>query len=168
MLNLIKLFNDTFNMKKICLSLMVAMSYTMAFAADNKNTPTQTLDVPNTFKVITRPEISGLWGMHIQSNSQCIEYYNFKGNNNVVIKSGAEWSSGIYEYQPVEDPTQQIPALVLQVKYDNNEKDCSGNQEDQTGEISQYFVKWTNPTTINFCATEKGEQCFATLNRILP
>ena len=142
-----------------------------AMAADiNKNTQTaaQTSEVANTFRIVTRSEIMGLWGMEIPNNRQCIEYYNFKSDNNVIIKSGDEWSSGIYDYQLPQDTPAQVPALILQVKYDNNQKDCSGNQADQSGEVSQYFVKWQNPHTINFCATEKAEQCFATLRRILP
>ncbi|MFV5490228.1 hypothetical protein [Acinetobacter sp. ASP199] len=140
-------------------------------AADvNKNTQTaaQAPAVANTFRVVIRPEIMGLWGMEIPNNRKCVEYYNFKSDNNVIIKSGDEWSSGIYDYQLPQDTTAQVPALILQVKYDNNQKDCSGNQQDQSGEVSQYFVKWQNPHTINFCATEKAEQCFATLRRILP
>jgi hypothetical protein len=144
---------------------------TWAMAADiNKNTQTaaQASAVANTFRIVTRPAIMGLWGMEIPTNRKCVEYYNFKSDNNVIIKSGDEWSSGIYDYQLPQDTTAQVPALILQVKYDNNQKDCSGNQEDQSGEVSQYFVKWQNPHTINFCATEKAEQCFATLRRILP
>ncbi|QIC59954.1 hypothetical protein FSC11_07775 [Acinetobacter schindleri] len=158
-------------MKKTCLSLMLLTLTTWAMAADiNKNTQTaaQASAVANTFRIVTRPEIMGLWGMEIPTNRKCIEYYNFKSDNNVIIKSGDEWSSGIYDYQLPQDTTAQVPALILQVKYDNNQKDCSGNQEDQSGEVSQYFVKWQNPHTINFCATEKAEQCFATLRRILP
>lgn len=158
-------------MKKTCLSLMLLTLTTWAMAADvNKNTQTaaQAPAVANTFRVVIRPEIMGLWGMEIPNNRKCVEYYNFKSDNNVIIKSGDEWSSGIYDYQLPQDTTAQVPALILQVKYDNNQKDCSGNQQDQSGEVSQYFVKWQNPHTINFCATEKAEQCFATLRRILP
>lgn len=118
--------------------------------------------------VTTRPEIMGLWGMEIASNKQCVEYYNFRGVNEVVIKSGQEWSYGLYDYQPSEDHNERLPALLLQIKYDNNEVDCSGLQQDQAGEVSQYFVKWTNERTIDFCANEKGEKCFATLRRVLP
>lgn len=162
-------------MKKTYLTVLLMLCVPSVMAADNKKTTQdQVSDVSaqmsnaNTFRVITRPEIVGLWGMEIPNNRKCIEYYNFKSNNDVVIKSGSEWSSGVYDYQPAQDPDTQIPALVLQVKYDNNEKDCSGNQADQAGEISQYFVKWTSPSTINFCSNEKAEQCFATLRRILP
>ena len=158
-------------MKKTCLSLMLLTLTNWAMAADiNNNTQTaaQAMAVANTYRVVTRPEIMGLWGMEIPNNRKCIEYYNFKSDNNVIIKSGDEWSSGIYDYQLPQDTTAQVPALILQVKYDNNQKDCSGNQEDQSGEVSQYFVNWQNPHTINFCATEKAEQCFATLKRILP
>jgi hypothetical protein len=122
----------------------------------------------NPIRIVTRPEIVGLWGMQIANNKKCIEYYNFKSNNNVVIKSGQEWSSGIYDYQSSQEERSALPALILQVKYDNNEVDCSGYSEDQTGEISQYFVQWKNSSTINFCSNEKAEQCFATLRRILP
>ncbi len=118
--------------------------------------------------VTTRPEIMGLWGMEIASNKQCVEYYNFRGVNEVVIKSGQEWSYGVYDYQPSEDHNERLPALLLQIKYDNNEVDCSGLQQDQAGEVSQYFVKWTNERTIDFCTNEKGEKCFATLRRVLP
>lgn len=158
-------------MKKICLSLILLMSSPWLMATENKKpaeVSAKAAEIPNTFTVKTRPEIVGLWGMEIPNNKKCIEYYNFKGNNNVVIKSGDEWTSGLYDYQPAQDPSQQIPALILQVKYDNNEKDCSGNQVDQSGEISQYFVKWQNSYTINFCANEKAEQCFAVLRRVLP
>jgi len=66
-------------------------------ATENKkpaNAPAKAAEIPNTFTVKTRPEIVGLWGMEIPNNKKCIEYYNFKGNNNVVIKSGDEWTSG--------------------------------------------------------------------------
>ena len=122
----------------------------------------------NTIRIQTRPEIVGLWGMQIANNKKCVEYYNFKSNNDVIIKSGQEWSSGIYDYQPSQEERSLLSALILQVKYDNNERDCSGLQEDQTGEISQYFVQWKNSSTINFCSNEKAEQCFATLHRVLP
>ena len=122
----------------------------------------------NTIRIQTRPEIVGLWGMQIANNKKCVEYYNFKSNNDVIIKSGQEWSSGIYDYQPSQEERSLLSALILQVKYDTNERDCSGLQEDQTGEISQYFVQWKNASTINFCSNDKAEQCFATLRRVLP
>ena len=122
----------------------------------------------NTIRIQTRPEIVGLWGMQIANNKKCVEYYNFKSNNDVIIKSGQEWSSGIYDYQPSQEERSLLSALILQVKYDNNERDCSGLKEDQTGEISQYFVQWKNASTINFCSNDKAEQCFATLRRVLP
>ena len=59
-----------------------------------------------------------------------------------MIKSGEEWSYGIYEYQPSDDPKEQLSALVMQIKFDNNKVDCSGQKQDQTGDISQYFVQW--------------------------
>ncbi|EZQ01004.1 MULTISPECIES: hypothetical protein [unclassified Acinetobacter] len=123
----------------------------------------------NNIRINMRPEILGLWGMEIPNNKKCVEYYNFRGNNEVVVNSAKEWSVGLFEYQPSQDSSSGLlPTLVMQVNYENNEKDCSGNQVDQAGDLSQYFVKWDNPNQINFCASEKGGQCFAKLNRILP
>lgn len=122
----------------------------------------------NTIRIFTRPEIMGLWGMEIPNNKKCVEYYNFRNDNEIMIKSGQEWSYALYDYQPSDDLNDKLPALIMQVRYDNNQTDCSGRREDQTGEISQYFVQWKNTHTINFCATEKGQECFATLKRILP
>lgn len=129
-----------------------------------------TQKIENAIQIRTRPEILGLWGMLINNNnSSCTEYYNFRGSNEIVVKSDLEWSIGLYEYQPSPDNTHEVmPTLAMQVRYENNEKDCSGNQVDQVGELSQYYVKWNNPNQIQFCANEKGQDCFATLNRVLP
>lgn len=160
-------------MKNILLILLCLGGFTTSVFADVATTAqtteaTANVAVANTIKIITRPEIVGLWGMEIPENKKCVEYYNFKGGNQITIKSGPEWSTGIYDYQPNQAGQQGISALLLQVQHDNNQTDCSGHQEDQTGELSQYFVKWQNPQTINFCANEQGEQCFATLRRVLP
>ena len=155
-------------MKKTLLGMLFMLTSSVLMA----NTPSQPEDTQasnqNNIRVTTRPEIVGLWGMEIPNNRKCVEYYNFKSNSDVVIKSGEEWSTGIYDYQPSTDKNVQLPALILQVKFDNNQVDCSASQEDQTGEMSQYFVKWQSPSTINFCANDKAQQCFATLRRVLP
>ena len=159
-------------MKKTYLTIFLILCSSVVMANENKAVvATEEMDRvadSNPIRIVMRPEIVGLWGMQIANNKKCIEYYNFKSNNNVVIKSGQEWSSGIYDYQSSQEERSALPALILQVKYDNNEVDCSGYSEDQTGEISQYFVQWKNSSTINFCSNEKAEQCFATLRRILP
>ena len=159
-------------MKKTYLTILLTLCASVAMANDNQavvaTEETDRAENSNTIRIVTRPEIVGLWGMQVANNNKCIEYYNFKANNNVIIKSGQEWSSGIYDFPPAQEERSLLSALVLQVKYDNNEKDCSGLQEDQTGEISQYFVQWKNASTINFCSNEKAEQCFATLRRVLP
>ena len=159
-------------MKKTYLTIFLILCSSVVMANENKAVvATEEMDRvedSNPIRIVTRPEIVGLWGMQIANNKKCIEYYNFKSNNNVVIKSGQEWSSGIYDYQSSQEERSALPALILQVKYDNNKVDCSGYNEDQTGEISQYFVQWKNSSTINFCSNEKAEQCFATLRRILP
>ena len=157
-------------MKKIALLLpLLFLGSEFVLAAEAKDTTENATATVNSIKVITRPEILGLWGMEIPNNKKCVEYYNFRGSNEVIVNSGKEWSAGLYDYQPSPDNTmEKLPALVMQIKYENNEKDCSGNQVDQSGEISQYYVRWQNTNTLNFCASEKADQCFATLRRVLP
>ncbi|TCM64478.1 hypothetical protein EC844_11737 [Acinetobacter calcoaceticus] len=123
----------------------------------------------SSIRVGTRPEILGLWGMKIPDNKKCTEYYNFRGGNELVVNSAKEWSTGLYDYQPAPDNTQtKLPALIIQIKFDNNQADCSGQTEDQAGEMSQYYVRWLNANTINFCMTETGDKCVATLHRVRP
>lgn len=122
-----------------------------------------------TISIYTRPQIVGLWGMDIPKNKSCVEYYNFGRGNEVVINSAEEWSVGQFDYQPsTENAPLAVGTLMLQVNYENNQTDCSGNKVDQSGELSQYFVKWNSPNQINFCANEQGKDCFATLKRVLP
>jgi len=162
-----------FGMKKTALIISLLLGLSTYASADQVD-PSQTANVAatntaNSIRISTRPEILGLWGMEIPSNKKCVEYYNFRGSNEVVVNSAKEWSVGLYDYQPSPDNTlEKSPALIMQIRYENNEVDCSGRQEDQSGEVSQFFVKWANKNTINFCATEKGDQCFATLHRVLP
>lgn len=161
-------------MKKIALLVLVSLCGSTIYAENTKspekkqNTLGNQPAVENTIRIQTRPEIVGLWGMQIEKKNQCIEYYNFQSNSNVLIKSGNEWSTGVYDYEPRPDPNSVLSALTLQIQFDNNEVDCSGIQEDQTGEITQYYVKWQNPSTLSLCNSENSEQCFATLQRVLP
>lgn len=169
-------------MAAMLLSLGVSSTLTLAQTADTQaaqaqNNEQMTNDdaqelvaAANSSKINiqTRPEIMGLWGMEIPKNQSCVEYYNFSGENNVVIKSDSEWSIGQYQYQAPSNRSEYLATLIFQIKYDNNEMDCSGVQQDQTGEIQQFFVKWLNPNQIQFCGNQRGENCFATLNKQLP
>lgn len=116
-----------------------------------------------------RPEIVGLWAMQLEKKNKCVEYYNFKSNNEVLVKSGNEWSIGVYDYHRSSDMiAKNLSTLTMQIQFDNNEVDCSGIQVDQTGEISQYFVKWKDARTVDLCNNENTNDCFATLRRVLP
>ncbi len=163
-----------FGMKKTAFITSLLLSFS-SFAIAEQTAQTQTAasitatNKTNTFRINTRPEILGLWGMEIPNNKKCTEYYNFRGANEVVVNSGKEWSIGLFDYQPSPDNTlEKPPVLIMQIKYENNEVDCSGQKQDQSGEVSQYFVKWIDKNKINFCASDKGDQCFAVLNRVLP
>lgn len=121
----------------------------------------------NNIQIRQRSEVEGLWGMHIESNPQCVEYYNFKADDQMAIKSDQEWSVGQYQYQPAEE-ANALALMQLHIQYDNNQKDCSGQQQDQSNEVQQFYIKWTQPRQIQFCGDAKGTQCFATLNKQLP
>jgi hypothetical protein len=160
-------------MKRTLLLLLLTMTGTSIYASNENmsesNSSNQaTNEIENKVRITLRPEIVGLWGMEIDKRNKCTELYNFKSNNNVVINSGKEWSTGIYDYQASMDKTAVLPVLTVQIQHDNNEIDCSGHKIDQTGEVTQYSVKWKDQTTFNLCNKDNAEQCFATLQRVLP
>ena len=113
----------------------------MADTVVNAKTVTPQQFKANTIRVTSRPEIMGLWGNGNYQKRNVSNIITFRGMSDVVIKSGQEWSYGLYDYQPSEDHKERLPALILQIKYDNNQMDCSGQQQDQTGEVSQYFCE---------------------------
>lgn len=156
-------------MKKIVLGL-IGIICSGCVTTDQSAQPTEAevAALAGKISIVTRSDLMGTWGMDIPTNKQCIEYYNFRSESEVVINSGKEWSIGQYQYQAPNNRSEQLPALVMQIKYDNNEKDCSGVQVDQTGELQQFFIKWVSDKQIQFCASNKGENCFATLNKVLP
>lgn len=159
-------------MKKILFVPLALCLSIHALAQDNQNSASDKKmsgsPSPNTVQIYMRPEIAGLWGMQIPNNKKCTEYYNFKSNNNLIVNSGAEWSTGFYEYQPSLNPEEQLSVLTIHVQYDNNQVDCSGNKVDQADEVSQYYVKWTDPKSFQLCSIEQAGKCFSTLRRILP
>jgi hypothetical protein len=157
-------------MKKIVLSIACSLCSALVCAENSSPIASQAaVEVDSSsINVINRPEIMGLWGMEVPNNKQCVEYYNFRANNEVIVNSALEWSVGQYQYHAPNNRAEVLPMLIMQIKYDNNQKDCSDTQEDQTGQVQQFFVKWNTPQQIEFCGTEKGQQCFATLNKKLP
>ncbi|WP_083698368.1 hypothetical protein [Alkanindiges hydrocarboniclasticus] len=130
----------------------------------------ESVEVPepdNKIVIVSRPQVTGLWAMTIPG-AQCIEYYNFMEKGDVVIKSGAEWTYGNYVYQVPAVAEPGTPVLAMRIQYDNLKTDCSGNAIDQRGEDQQQYVKWTGPASMEFCTTQDGSQCFASLRRVLP
>lgn len=149
--------------KKVLIALLAATAtipvHAVPVVADN---------MQNNIKISTRPALVGLWGMPIPENKKCTEYYNFKSNHDVFIRSGAEWSYGNYDYQPRIDLNNSSALLNLHIRHDNNEIDCSGIQEDQSGEMTRVAITWHTPSHISFCLEDHPNQCFASLRRIYP
>lgn len=149
--------------QKVLIAILAATAISSSYSA-----PVAVENMQNQIKITTRPALVGLWGMPITENKKCTEYYNFRTNNDIFIRSGKEWSYGVYDYQPSFDP-QLVPArLTLNIRYDNNEQDCSGIQEDQSGEVTRIAIKWHTASHISFCLEDEPNQCFATLKRIYP
>lgn len=80
-------------MKKLYLTSLMLVCCTAVMANETKTTTTNSAAATaakapvnaNTVRVITRPEIVGLWGMEILNNRKCIEYYNFRGDRKSVV-----------------------------------------------------------------------------------
>lgn len=160
-------------MKKIALTLLILLQGSFVYADVAEKTASPATDASvvqnlNDIVIQTRPEIVGLWGIQVDDKKKCTEYYNFKSNREVVIQSDKEWSTGIYEYQPGLDMDLNLAGLIVQIQHDNNETDCSGIKEDQTGEVMQYYVKWKDQKSFELCNSENPSQCFSTLSKVLP
>ncbi len=111
--------------------------------------------------------ITGLWAL--ESADSCQERYNFGRDGKLTTVSGAERTHGKYRFAYVE--TSPLPALAMHTTYDNNAPDCTGTQLDQTGNSSAVFVKLNHrhsPTRMQWCSDPLGNDCPATLYRLLP
>lgn len=114
-----------------------------------------------------QPAVIGLWKL-VESPKHCTEYYNFTTQNSkLVVNSGKEWVVGQYAYQFPEFHENKQPMLMWEIKYDNNEMDCHGQQIDQSGNLSLFSVKWHNPHKFELCDA-LSKQCIITLERVLP
>lgn len=114
------------------------------------------------------PNIAGLWQLELEktdvSQPMCSEQYRFDKDGLVVATSGQEFTYGKYLYT---FNTEGLPAIAIKTLYDNNQKDCSGSQIDQTGEVLLAYVK-VKDNTMQWCADAEGKKCSMTFNRVLP
>lgn len=94
----------------------------------------------------------------------CREMYNFGEDNKMWAVSGDEWTYGKYL---VTHPEQGLPIIAIKTIYDNNEKDCSGNQVDQSGEALVAYLNH-HENQMQWCADPEGVECFMTFQRVLP
>ncbi|ELA08823.1 hypothetical protein MOMA_00385 [Moraxella macacae 0408225] len=137
----------------------------------------QPSEKPQVAKVSTYvlPSIAGQWQLQLNQKqlnqkdpalSNCQERYNFGRNDIFLGQSGKEMSYGKYLFSDI-DKDKKLYVIAIQTKYDNNAKDCSGDQIDQTGDIFLMHVKVDN-NTMQWCNDSEGKQCNMTLKRILP
>lgn len=125
------------------------------------------------------PAIAGQWELDLENtsivkagainstikrNNQCRELYNFGADNEMWAVSGKEKSYGKYLVTHRDDG---LPLIAIKTVYDNNEMDCSGNQVDQTDESFIAFLSYDD-NTMQWCADDKGEECFMSFYRVRP
>ncbi len=95
---------------------------------------------------------------------QCREIYHFGADNEMWSVSDKEWTYGRYIVTHLEEG---LPIIALKTIYDNNEKDCSGNQVDQSGESFIAFMNHEG-NRMQWCADPDGKECFMTFKKVLP
>ncbi|MFB2539110.1 hypothetical protein [Acinetobacter sp. c3-l95] len=175
-----------FKLSLVCLPLLALGLSNVSYAQTKTPTATNTTnyleyavsdaDIKQSNAQMTaqvRPNIVGLWAMPIiapETGKQCVEYYNFLSDGQLLVKSADEWSIGRYAIElPSLDSEAKLANMVLEVRYDNNEADCSGKREDQTGERQMFFAKLdVEKNHLDFCADDMGQECFAGLSKVLP
>jgi hypothetical protein len=97
-------------------------------------------------------------------STQCREVYNFGADNEMWAVSGKEWTYGRYL---VTHREEGLPIIAIKTIYDNNEKDCSGNQVDQTDEALLAFLNHDG-NKMQWCADPDGKECYINFKRVLP
>lgn len=97
-------------------------------------------------------------------SNQCRELYNFGADNEIWAVSGEEWTYGRYL---VTHREEGLPIIAIKTIYDNNEKDCSGNQVDQTDEALIAFLNHDG-NKMQWCADPDGKECYMNFHRVLP
>lgn len=154
-------------MKKIILACGLISMSIFCFANNDTTSKTKpTVPYQASFKTEVRPAVLGLWAINSFKN-QCVEYYNFRTEKQLFVKSGKEWVYGLYQYEYPENTQESLPLMYLRIEYDNNEADCAGIKQDQTGDMSINSVKWINNNQFELCH-EDGKNCWATLERVSP
>ncbi len=122
----------------------------------------------NPITVVARPLIAGLW-VYQTPQMRCGEYYNFDEQGGVLIQSGAEWSQGSYSLDLPEAGDNEWPVLTFKILHENNEVDCSGQQENQSGQTQRQYVRvMDNGRRMQFCGQPNHSDSCIGLNRILP
>ncbi|WP_228285043.1 hypothetical protein [Acinetobacter rathckeae] len=153
-------------MKQLFMATVLLLGSMSVLAAEPSAVTKSKVKADGEITIVQRPVISGLWGMTIP-NTQCVEYYNFKENNKVVVNSDQEWSTGLYEYQPSAD-NGPVAGLALQITSNNSQPDCSGKTMPASNEVLQYYVRWQDANNIQFCGSNESRSCVVGLRRILP
>ncbi|MEC5210505.1 hypothetical protein RCH20_001581 [Psychrobacter sp. PL15] len=97
-------------------------------------------------------------------STECREVYNFGADNEMWAVSGKEWTYGRYL---VTHREEGLPIIAIKTIYDNNEKDCSGNQVDQTDEALLAFLNHDG-NKMQWCADPDGKECYMNFKRVLP
>lgn len=147
---------EAFSLQSVVATALLALNFPQK--------PMQEAEV-HTYEI---PAIAGLWRLEKQDDTGCLERYNFGKNGQLNTISGIEKTYGHYDYGM---QNEGLPILVVHTIYDNNAPDCSGMQIDQSDSIFKTFVSLDsreNPTSMQWCNDEQGQNCPIVLQRILP
>lgn len=97
------------------------------------------------------------WGL-VQPGTACIEYYQFKNNGEVQIKSHQERIFGTYQYIATTQ-NFELPAVMIHFEKDNQKTDCKGDASNQAGTSTTNFLKKQSDQKIFFCNDALGKDC---------
>ena len=104
---------------------------------------------------MAQPSLVGQWVMPVPNNAQCSEFYDFKDNGEVNIRSGLERVSGRYEVLE----TLGLPQVNVLFIEDNQMPDCFGSNEDQTNQQTTHYLKWESDNHVRYCNDVLGQNC---------
>lgn len=97
------------------------------------------------------------WGL-VQPGTMCVEHYRFLPSGEVFIESNKERVTGTYRFISKENGFE-LPAVMISFMTDNQQPDCAGSTDNQSGTSTINFLKKESDQKIYFCLDASGKNC---------
>ena len=97
------------------------------------------------------------WGL-VRTGQACIEYYQFRNDGEVMIRSNQERILGRFIFLN-NSSIFELAAVKIEFLNDNGKPDCTGDSTNQTNQSTINYLKRKSDREIYFCDDSLGKSC---------